>query len=49
MARVAKPYPYRGWWVTECLKLKAIPEYADKEIISRITNIGLTPASYSEI
>jgi hypothetical protein len=31
------------------LKLKAIPEYADKEIVSRITNKILTPASYSEI
>jgi NIPSNAP len=33
----------------EWLKLKAIPEYADKEIVSRITNKILTPASYSEI
>jgi hypothetical protein len=33
----------------EWLKLKAIPEYADKEIVSRITNIILTPAPYSEI
>lgn len=33
----------------EWLKLRAIPEYADKEIVSRITNILLTPASYSEI
>jgi len=33
----------------EWLKLKAIPEYADKEIVSRITNLVLTPASYSEI
>ena len=33
----------------EWLKLKAIPEYADKEIVSRITNVILTPASYSEI
>jgi hypothetical protein len=31
------------------LKLKAIPEYADKEIVSRITNRILTPTSYSEI
>jgi hypothetical protein len=31
------------------LKLKAIPEYADKEIVSKITNRLLTPASYSEI
>jgi hypothetical protein len=30
-------------------KLRAIPEYADKEIVSRITNKVLTPASYSEI
>jgi hypothetical protein len=33
----------------EWLKLRAIPEYADKEIVSRITNKILTPASYSEI
>jgi hypothetical protein len=33
----------------EWKKLKAIPEYADKEIVSRITNKLLTPASYSEI
>ena len=33
----------------EWLKLKAIPEYADKEIVSHITNKILTPASYSEI
>jgi hypothetical protein len=33
----------------EWLKLKAIPEYADKEIVSRITNRILTPATYSEI
>ncbi len=33
----------------EWLKLKAIPEYADKEIVSRITNKILTPAPYSEI
>lgn len=33
----------------EWLKLKAIPEYADKEIVSRITNLILTPAPYSEI
>lgn len=31
------------------LKLKAIPEYADREIVSRITNVILTPAPYSEI
>ena len=30
-------------------KLKAIPEYADKEIVSRITNKILEPAPYSEI
>ncbi len=29
--------------------LRAIPEYADKEIVSRITNKVLMPASYSEI
>jgi len=33
----------------EWVKLKAIPEYADKEIVSRITNKILTPAAYSEI
>ncbi|WP_020474336.1 NIPSNAP family protein [Zavarzinella formosa] len=33
----------------EWLKLKAIPEYADKEIVSKITNKILTPAAYSEI
>jgi len=33
----------------EWLKLKAVPEYADKEIVSRITNRVLTPAAYSEI
>jgi hypothetical protein len=33
----------------EWLKLKALPEYADKEIVSRITNLLLTPAPYSEI
>ncbi|HTU88910.1 MAG TPA: NIPSNAP family protein [Gemmataceae bacterium] len=33
----------------EWLKLKAIPEYADKEIVLRITNKILTPAPYSEI
>jgi hypothetical protein len=31
------------------LKLKAIPEYADKEIVSHITNKVLTPEPYSEI
>jgi NIPSNAP len=30
-------------------KLKAIPEYADKEIVTTITNKILTPAAYSEI
>jgi hypothetical protein len=33
----------------EWQKLRAIPEYADKEIVSRITNKVLTPATYSEI
>src|SRR5665213_688229 len=33
----------------EWRKLRAIPEYADKEIVSRITNRLLTPASCSEI
>jgi hypothetical protein len=33
----------------EWLKLRAIPEYADKEIVSKITNKMLTPTSYSEI
>jgi hypothetical protein len=31
------------------VKLKAVPEYADKEIVSRITNKILTPEAYSEI
>ena len=30
-------------------QLRAIPEYADKEIVSHITNKILTPAGYSEI
>lgn len=34
---------------SEWLKLRAIPEYADKEIVSNITNRILTPTSYSEI
>jgi len=33
----------------EWKKLRAIPEYADKEIVSRITNKILIPTSYSEI
>jgi hypothetical protein len=33
----------------EWKKLKAIPEYADKEIVSHITNLVLTPTSFSEI
>jgi len=33
----------------EWLKLKAIPEYADKEIVSKITNVLLAPTAYSEI
>jgi hypothetical protein len=33
----------------EWIKLKAIPEYADKEIVSHITNRILTPTQYSEI
>jgi hypothetical protein len=33
----------------EWQKLRAVPEYADKEIVSRITNKVLTPAPYSEI
>lgn len=33
----------------EWKKLRAIPEYADKEIVSHITNKVLTPAPYSEI
>jgi hypothetical protein len=33
----------------EWQKLRAIPEYADKEIVSRITNLLLTPTAYSEI
>jgi hypothetical protein len=31
------------------LKLKAIPEYADKEIVSNVTNIVLKPAAGSQI
>jgi len=33
----------------EWKKLKAIPEYADKEIVSRITNKIMSPTAYSEI
>jgi hypothetical protein len=33
----------------EWIKLKAIPEFADKEIVSRITNKILIPTSFSEI
>jgi hypothetical protein len=33
----------------EWLKLRAVPEYADKEIVSHITNLILTPTAYSEI
>jgi hypothetical protein len=33
----------------EWQKLRAIPEYADKEIVSRITNKILTPTAFSEI
>lgn len=33
----------------EWMKLKAMPEYADKEIVSHITNKILTPEPYSEI
>lgn len=33
----------------EWLRLKAMPEYADKEIVSKITNTILVPAAYSEI
>jgi hypothetical protein len=33
----------------EWKKLRAMPEYADKEIVSRITNRVLTPTPYSEI
>jgi hypothetical protein len=33
----------------EWLKLKAIPEYEDKRIVSKITNKLLTPAEYSQI
>jgi hypothetical protein len=34
---------------TEWQKLRAIPEYADKEIVSRITNKILSPTAFSEI
>ena len=33
----------------EWLKLKAMPEYVDKEIVSKITNKILTPTAYSQI
>ena len=33
----------------EWLKLKATPGYADKDIVSKIINLILTPAAYSEI
>jgi hypothetical protein len=33
----------------EWQKLRAIPEYADKEIVSHITNKILTPTAYSEL
>lgn len=33
----------------EWLKLKAIPEYEDKRIVSRITNKLMTPTTYSQI
>ena len=33
----------------EWLKLKAIPEYEDKRIVSKITNKLLTPTEYSQI
>jgi hypothetical protein len=33
----------------EWLKLRATPGFADKEIVSNITNKLLTPAAYSEI
>jgi hypothetical protein len=33
----------------EWKKLRAVPEYADKEIVSKITNLVLTPRAYSQI
>ncbi len=33
----------------EWQKLRAVPEYADKEIVSRITNKVLTPTAYSQV
>ncbi|NDD37781.1 MAG: NIPSNAP family containing protein, partial [Verrucomicrobia bacterium] len=33
----------------EWLKLKAVPEYADKEIVLKVTNRLLTPTPYSEL
>jgi hypothetical protein len=33
----------------EWLKLRAMPEYADKKIVSGITNIVLRPAEYSQV
>lgn len=45
--RVAAWNRFRG--DAEWLKLRAIPEYADKEIVSKITNKILSPTSYSQI
>jgi hypothetical protein len=33
----------------EWKKLRAIPEYADKEIVSRISNKILQPTAFSEL
>jgi hypothetical protein len=33
----------------EWVKLRAVPEYADKQIVSKITNLVLTPVAYSEV
>jgi hypothetical protein len=33
----------------EWLKLRAIPEYGDKELLTKITNRILTPRDYSEV
>src|SRR5262249_11771807 len=46
-ARAAAWTKFRG--DSEWQKLRAIPEYADKEIVSRITNKVLTPTPYSRL
>ncbi|MFV0445705.1 MAG: NIPSNAP family protein [Planctomycetaceae bacterium] len=46
-ARQAAWQTFRG--DAEWQRLKAIPEYADVKLVSRITNILLTPVAYSQI